>query len=323
MMRRAALFLAAAVLVAGCTAVSGQQKTEKPDAVAVSGPDCFIGEEPCSTVDATKFSGDAEISVTVANNGDAKMSVDMGGNGRNVMVSTCNKQIASLENGGSFTAERSGPGGTEDVSGQESVQLQPGQTLSMRWTMNIAPGGGDISKLGYACKMEFELTFDQVLRSARQIQLKQNTDVPDVPSLDATTTSKRPVRLVIDAPSSFVPASGGGEGQQKFLVTQAYLKNVGDGTVTDIKAINPETSGVLQKNNRESCGPQNDALRMYGAGKRKGESYRKICTLKSNPLSSQYLGDGSSAIGRTDAPEGKASWPNALPRRPPRPPHGV
>lgn len=290
-MRRTLVLLMVAAAVAGCTALPQQQSDDGPDVVEVAGPDCYIGEERCSSVDATKYSGDAEISLAVSNNGETPMWVDVGANGRDVMVSTCNREIASFrsDDDGGFTLEVEGPAGVDTPDPTSPVRLNPGETMRATWLMNIIPGGGDVSRLGYACRMRFQLTFNQTLESSRQIQLKEDQSVPDVTSLDTTTTSMRPVRLVIDAPESFVPATTAGS--SKSLVTRAYLRNVGSGEVTDILSIDPQDEGVLAG---ATCQPSDDQqLRMYGEGERSGESYRRICTVDSGTITANHLNSAS------------------------------
>lgn len=281
MNRRIALVLGlvAAIALAGCTSPLGQrQQEDEPDVVQIEGPTCTIGGEDCSEATVTKYSSPAEIRMTVSNNGEENMEVNLGRLGSQVLVSRCNADIASLEHGsGGFEARVEGPTRVTTVSGPDlevPVTVRPDEQLSLSWTLEIVHDDSDVPSLGYTCPLDFELTFDQVLTSAQQIQIKESEDVPDVRELDFTTSSERPVILRIDAPESFVP-----EGT-RVLPVRAYLENRGDGEITDIARIDPgENPGILSG---ADC-PERE-FRIYQAGDREGQSYRRLCNVASGDI---------------------------------------
>lgn len=283
-MKRHLIVLVLAVLVAGCTVLDdGGGEQERPKTVEISGPDCTIAGEDCSSTEVTKFGGPARVEVQIDNYGDERMTIDIGSDGRDVMVSKCNDEIVNIS---SFTGRVEGPSRFDrydsDDAFPERVELGADERLVAVWQLDIIPDDSNVSRLGYSCPMDFELSFDQIINSSQQIQIKADEDVPDASSLESRTTAERPVRLVIDAPTSFVPITG------RSLIVRSFLRNVGRGDVTDIDRIEQHGDGVLAAAN---CRPPNEELRMYGGGQRSGESYRKTCTVQDTDIDTPAQSD--------------------------------
>ncbi len=267
------------VLLAGCTDLPGGQQTqdEQPDVIQVDRPTCQVGGQRCSAGSVTRFAGTGEVRLALTNNGERPITVNVGQNGRQMMVSKCNDElvrIGSVTEGfrvliqgpSEYTEETSfSPGGTIDV--------EENQRMTAIWPLTIEAGPDTLSRLGNSCQMDFEVSFDQTIETSRQVQIKQDRDVPDAASLDTTTTSKRPVRLRVEAPDSIVRAEG------RNLVAEAFFENVGDGEITDVQRIEYMSGwdALFQ------CSPSNSDLRVYGEGPREGQSYRKSCSFPVGP----------------------------------------
>ncbi|MCJ7478683.1 MAG: hypothetical protein MUP63_00705 [Candidatus Nanohaloarchaeota archaeon QJJ-7] len=263
-------FLALTVFLAGCTVLQERETEDKPDIVQIEGPGCQLADQTCSSGPFTKYDSPARVRLNVENNGDSGMKVSLGRLGREVMVSKCNEKIANITG---YTV-RNGSSGNLDTREAwdgdkpwEKVHLEGEEELMLEWELAVVPGNEDVPSLGWKCPMEFEIGFNQTIESRNQIQLKDSEGVSEVRQLSTSTTSKKPVRLVVESPESFV-ASG-----DRTLVTKAYIENVGRGEIMDIFSINPD-SELLSS---ESCEPSNDNLRMYGGGEREGQSYRRVC----------------------------------------------
>jgi len=255
-------------VLAGCTANGGtgpSEKQEEPKVIDVQGPDCFVNDNPCSSLQLTRYDGPVEISVTFNNYGDTPVELTLGGSpARSVMVSKCNSEIAEITG---FSATLRGTQTRDEMTGgdvPQKIQIEGGRSLDMEWELNLVPGGEDISSLGYSCPMDFELGFTQTIDASRQIQLKQDSTVPDVQSLDTRTSARQPVRLNIEAPERTVA-----DGSQT-IVMRGYFQDRGNGEITSIDDIQPQGSDL-----DFSCGSGN--LRMYGSGQREGQSYRRVC----------------------------------------------
>ncbi|MFB6265745.1 MAG: hypothetical protein ABEI07_01535, partial [Candidatus Nanohaloarchaea archaeon] len=271
------------VTLAGCTAFP-QQETEKdrPDTVQLEGPTCQVSGQPCSSGAVTKYASTGAVRLTVSNNGDSNMTVFLGDVGRKVMTSKCNSELVNItgytvKNGSSgvFTERtRYGPGERP----WNKVELGKEERVVLEWELDVVPGNGYISRLGQKCHMGFELGFNQTVETRKQIQLRRSEEVPKAGKLSSSTTSKRPVRLVVESPATFLASPG----QDRTLVTKAYLRNVGTGEVRDIFYIKPAEDTPLLK--AENCEPENRNLIMYGRGDRAGESYRRVCTNSSISL---------------------------------------
>lgn len=303
-MKRYIVSILVLAALAGCTSmpITAGGGQEKPDVVAVEGPTCTAGGQPCSAGDLTRYDT-ATIRMSVVNNGDTPIFLRLDGKstkqsnwyGRNLLVSTCNEQITDITG---YEVRRSGNGELTTWSHQAGfnngkpsyaggipgqVKVRGGQQLAVEWDVEIIGDKATVSDLGYTCPLSFELDFKQHLRTSRQIQLRSSPDVPEVASLGTTTTSRRPVRLRIDAPRSFTV-----QGDRR-LVSRAYLQNEGKGEVQDGSiSISPAKGGLYSKKN---CGDGSN-LRMYGRGKRGGQSYRQVCS--KDP--SGVLGSKTSAI---------------------------
>lgn len=315
------------VVLAGCTELqSGQQTDQSPAAVSVAGPECTISGERCGSGTVTKFSGDAQLSVTVSYEGssatatgdqssgeedDDSQSPGLGGentiripvsdNGRNILVAKCNDEIAKIRDNGGFTVVRSGPRRYNEWAGGvpgDEVGLRPGEELALRWRIDIVPDNSqNLPELGYSCPLDFELNFSQTLKTAKQVQIKANDQVPDATELDTVTTADNPVRLRIEAPDSIVKSDSQ---RQRGLTWRAYLQNTGPGEikkVKDIAAVNSDTNIAQLEGSdpdRFGCSPNDPgSLRVYGEGPRSGQSYRKRCTV---PLPTDEDITGSSVI---------------------------
>jgi hypothetical protein len=268
--------LVTAVLVAGCTALGNQgEPREKPKVVEVERLECLVGGTPCADARLTKYDGPATIRLIVANFGEERIEVDVGKKGRHLMISKCNDQLANISEEG-FTVETRGPQGIQqEFAEPDAVPVNQDERLVAEWTLDLVPAeDGNVSELGYQCPMEFRLEFTQLLKSQKQIQIRRDEDVPAVRNLDFLTSSKDPVKLVIDAPESFVPATG------KRLVVRSYLENVGPGTVTKISYVRPVQEDL--KEFYANCDPAAGGIRMFGGGEREGQSYRRVCTMKSD-----------------------------------------
>ncbi len=288
-MRTYILLIAAAVLLAGCTQFGGTQQQETPDVIQIDGPTCTIGGSSCADTEVTKFGGPATVRLTLSNFGKERVEVDLGERGRDVLVSKCNRQLASIhpDDGGTYSVEVSGPDrfrawGDDGDEPPVRVTLAADERLTLEWQLAIVPDDGQVSRLGYSCPLEFEASFTQRVNTSRQVQVTSNPDVARVSSLDETTTSKQPVRLKIDAPDRFV-AEGG-----RALTVRAFLDNVGDGDITNVSSITPVTDSFLDEQKRE-CTPPNRDLRMFGEGPREGESSRKTCVLDYTPAAESEI----------------------------------
>lgn len=279
-MRRHVLMVVAAVVLAGCTQLGTTPAQEKPDVIQVDGPTCRIGGTACAGTTVTKFGGPATVRMTIGNFGEAPVTVDVGKQGRGILVSKCNNRLASLEAGsGGFAARREGPARFDDTrqgwtpEKWSAVTLKKDERLTLEWTLEIVPGDGDVSRLGYSCPLEFEAQFAQQLRTRRQVQIKTGADVRDVTELDTETTSERPVRLRIDAPESFLAAEG------KAMSVNAFLENVGGGEITSVSSIQPVENSFVSRHTENECTPPDKDLRLFGEGPREGQSYRKTCVV--------------------------------------------
>lgn len=281
-MKKAAMMLVLAVALAGCTSLStGEEK--KPDVITIEGPTCTVGGEPCSGTEVTKYGGPAKVKLVFHNYGEKPVNIEVGENGRNVMVSKCNNELASIQ-GGSFEVRKEGPGTSKKVQAsnyRDGVKLEGDQKMTLLWTLEVVHDDStQISRLGYTCPMEFEFKFQQEIKSSQQIQVKKNGDVADVTNLDFVTSSKKPVKLLVDSPQSFVKRDGNS------LTFKGYIKNVGNGEITDVKSISPTVDNLLKSGSltKQEC-PEVE-LRMYGRGRRAGESYRRICNVPSGKIES-------------------------------------
>ncbi len=264
--KHAFLLVAVAVVLAGCTTNGGTtQEKEEPKIIEIEGPECFVNDNPCSSIQLTKYDGPVEIEVTFNNYGDTPVDLTLGGaSAREVMVSKCNNQLASITG---FTATLRGTQTRTEMTGSDvpqEIRIEGGRSLDMEWRLDLVPGGGDISSLGYSCPMDFELGFTQTINTSRQIQLKKDETIPDVQSLDSRTSAKRPVRLRVEAPDRTVA-----DGSQT-IVMRGYFQNRGSGEITSIDDIRPQSGDITF-----NCGGGN--LRMYGSGEREGQSYRRVC----------------------------------------------
>lgn len=284
MMKRTILIMAVLVLVAGCTAPQpgGGNQEEKPKVIAVTGPECTVAGQRCADQQLTKYDDGVNVRLTVVNNGESAMILNVSnpssgvGNGRRVLVSTCNTDIADIT---SFDPRLIGP--TTSRSGADvystgdhtKVSIGPDQQLILEWTFELVPDGGQVSRLGYSCPLDFALTFSQTLQSTRQVQVRASTDVPEVSSVDTSTTSKRPVHLVIDAPKSFI-YSESSDGTTKPIVVRGYVQNRDRGTITNVGYIRGQG---WMADNADSC--ENMDVFMNREGQRSGESSRLICVV--------------------------------------------
>lgn len=292
MMRRLLPLTALAVLVAlaGCTGPGGGQPTEStPDIVEISGPECTVGDVACAQARLTKYNDDVQIRVAVDNNGESEITVHHGSpitgpDGANVMVASCN--VVEVEEDG-FDRRAVGPNrvrvddpaANQDGFDQEDrVTLAGGESLQLTWDLHI-PDSTSISRLGYRCPLAFQVNFSQIIQAERQVQIKRDQSVPDVSSVDYTATSERPVRLEIDAPTSFVAADG------KPLVVEAYLRDVAGGSITTVKDIEAQSGTWLKDEDEvefaagdDPCNKDVEIL-MYRSKELAGESYRRRCTV--------------------------------------------
>lgn len=262
MRRTLILLLVAAVLLAGCLDNSGERPTQdKPKVIQVSGPTCTVGGTSCAGQDLTKYDGPAIITAEFRNQGDQPATVKLGQDGSEVMTASCNTELVSP----TFSAVVTGPSGRREVpDSAASVNLSADEVLQLEWTLEIVPDqDANVSTLGYSCPMSFEFRFTQDITTSKQIQIKSAESVPDVGSLASDTTSKSPVRLKIDAPSTLVA------NPSRTLVAEGYLENVGRGEVTDVSRLTAQDI---------TCRNPDTEIRMYSQGPRSGQSYRRICT---------------------------------------------
>ncbi len=272
-MKRAALFLAAALVLAGCTVVQNGTDDEEPKRLQVSGPSCTVNGEPCRSVDITRYSS-PQVSIEIANYGKSEVDLRLGGEGRGVMVSDCN-----LYNIKEFDAVRESRVEVENVAGEERVDLPPDSRLSLKWELELADV--DVSRLGYTCPLDFAVEFNQTLNTTRQVQVKEDRTVEDASALDSFTTAIWPVRLRIDTSERVL--------QDRSFVARAYLSNRGPGEVKMIghsavdHAIDLRFEGdegddyrKLQGSKGDRCSVKGEVA-MYGSGERRGESFREVC----------------------------------------------
>lgn len=267
-MKRLALFLAATILLAGCTAF--QSGEDKPKQIEVSGPTCTVNGKPCGSVQLTRFDT-PRITMTVENNGESPVEVmlDEGGSGAdgsNVLVSDCNIYTLAEEDG--FTARRATLSGVETVTGADTVELEGGERLELEWNLELADV--DVSRLGYTCPLGFALTFDQELETSRQVQVKAGEDIPDASALQTSTTSRWPVRLNIETEDRVL--------DDRAFVARAFLRDLGPGDVRGVGGGGRDiVLGFGQEGATAECTGKTD-VGMYGAGERQGESFREVCS---------------------------------------------
>lgn len=279
-----AFLLVSTVFLSGCTVMPDRTaQKDRPDIVQVEGPSCTVSGNPCSAGSVTKYASTATVRVAVENNGDSNMTVFLGDRGREVMTSKCNSELVNItgykvKNGSSGAyVERSWEGGGKNP--WEEVKLEGEEQVVLEWKLDVVPANGHISRLGQKCHMGFELGFNQTVETRKQIQLRKFEEVPKAGQLSSSTTSQRPVRLVVESPETFLSPPD----QDRTLVTKAYLQNVGRGEIQDIFYIDPAPEIDLLDKKR--CEPSNSSLIMYGKGDRAGQSYRRVCTKSSISLS--------------------------------------
>lgn len=276
-MKRLAILVVVAVALAGCTTVSPQDADDKPKKLEVTGPECTVNGQDCSSVQVRKYS-DPKVTVEAANYGDSEIEIDLGTEGREVMVSGCNiyelkEGDGEDEEGVGFQAWKRSTAMKDPVTGSGRVVLEPDQRLQMEWNFELADI--DISRLGTTCPLDFALTFNQSLNSSQTIQVKDDEDVPDASPLSFSTTGVWPVKLEID--SEKIVREG------RPFVARAYLNNVGSGEVEDIgfsggdHDIDLSFEGVKVEGGEKQQECSRKKVRMYGAGERSGESFREVC----------------------------------------------
>lgn len=294
------IFLIGAVVLAGCTEQlngGSNDEQEEPPVVQVSGPTCDVRGTACSEASLTRYDGPVNIRFEVTNYGQEEMTVHVGEKGREIMVSRCNPEIAAIDGeridgdaNGNFTVRRVSSAAEDDVTGQDSVSLQNQETLIVEWAFDIVPmDDTEVSRLGYTCPFDFRLTFDQVLSTSEQIQIRESEGVEEVAQLDSVTSSKEPVLLEMEFEDHFV-ASGG-----RSLPVRGWLNDVGDGEITNISYIRPVGSfwenvfGGDPADNVDGEGDQNDcrygydeSVQMYTRGDLAGQSDEQICRVE-NP----------------------------------------
>ncbi|MCJ7450594.1 MAG: hypothetical protein MUP58_02530 [Candidatus Nanohaloarchaeota archaeon QJJ-9] len=252
------LLLALAAITAGCLDSSNGGVERK--AIEIRGPRCTVAGSPCGDYPITKYDDDTTITVDVSNYGESPVTVESD----KIMVSKCNDKIIGVDEPNTEKYDNS-TGAKRTVSG--SVELEKGDQLTVEWNLEIFPNGGDVSSLGNSCPMDFQMQFSQDLVTSKQVQIKE--EEASRVSLEEYTSSKEPVKLVVESPDVFVPDSS----QEKPFTARAYLKNVGQGEVEKIHSLSP--SGDVFDG--DDCTVRGTELRMYGGGEREGESYRKVC----------------------------------------------
>lgn len=300
------LILASAVIIAGCTEQlingGGSGEQEEPPVVSVQGPTCEVRGVSCRDTSLTRYDGPVTVRFSVTNYGKGQMTVPLGSYGQNILVSRCNSEVAAIsedelsgDTGGSFqggyTARKISPANENEVSTGDptDVTLQNQETLELEWVFDIVPlEGTDVSRLGYTCPLDFSLSFNQTLETARQIQIRRDEEVTEVAQLGRRTSSKEPVRLETEFDENFVAQEG------RSFPVRTRVRNVGPGTIKNVFYIDILRDTGLWSDvdgDIECTYDEGEQVQYFRRGDLSGQSDDQICRV-SDPRS---ILDGSSS----------------------------
>lgn len=286
------LVVAVAVMLAGCTApedlnVPDTNPSNDPvevSGVDVTGPQCTVDGTACNAADITPYSI-PEISIGVVNEGEGTIELDLNGGragGRQVLSSMCNSFTIK-----EFRAQKGSSGSSRDVSTMRTVQLDAGERLDLTWFVE-AIDDIDTSESVIGCLLQFDIDFEQRLRTVKQIQVRGSEDIPVATGLDDFTTSQRPVELVIDVEESAVQEIIGGE--IKPVQARGYVVDHGGGEITELQhpsrpeQIHISTNGIP----RQECTSQ----RIANGGNRSSAADEAIlCRLMPERVQSSQIYD--------------------------------
>lgn len=233
----AAGMLLAAALLAGCTTPpnmpgnggSGNGNNDGEtggNGVTVTGPTCLVDGQPCASTEITAFSI-PEISVSARNTGKTPVTLQLNkqaSQGRQVLTAKCPQYTVK-----EFRAEISTGAAVNEVTGQQSVTLDPGETLDMTWFMELHSDLATTNR-SLSCVFRFNPTFSQRLVTVKQVQVRGSERIQPASTLQYTTTARAPVELIIESDTSVVQDVIGGDVRP--LQVKSYLMNRGAGAIT-------------------------------------------------------------------------------------------
>jgi hypothetical protein len=173
-----------------------------------------------------------------------------------------------------FTATKISAFGREDVSNQETATLQDEETHRFQWEFPLREE--DISELGAGCSPSFSLTYTHTVNGSKQVQVRENEQVPPVQNLETGLKSPTPVKPRIETNDVFTVGDP--------IYTQVYLENTGRGTLTHVQNVNASLTpgGGQSRINEEECGLVNPGNRntnifVISTGPRSGQTSRLEC----------------------------------------------
>lgn len=225
-----------ALVIAGCTQPdlpepgdNNNDQQQPAEGVSVQGPECTVGNSPCSATQLTQYSL-PEISLSVQNTGETPAHIQLNGprrTGEGVLSSKCDEYGVR-----DFTADISGRSGVEDISNQRTVSLQPGERLDATWFVELE-GQVDTSNSTFLCVFRFDLAFSQDIETTRQVQVRGSEDIPRTTGLGYHTSSRTPIELVVDTDDVMTQRIVGGEPTP--VQARSYIINRGPGEVTNMQ----------------------------------------------------------------------------------------
>lgn len=92
---------------------------------------------------------------------------------------------------------------TNSSETKKSYDLAPGYKARLNW--KLSQNSEDVPLNGYTCKFSFKVPFDYSVEAFRQIQIKENPDVPGAENLFAKS-SKGPMKLTLETIGSSSPS---------------------------------------------------------------------------------------------------------------------
>lgn len=245
--------LIAAVLVAGCTegisseigvdnddneenGVEGESPAGE-DGITVLGPECTAEGQACEAAEITEFSV-PELDLSVQNDGTVPAEIsldDLRDRGENVLVSMCDEYRVR-----EFRAGISGRPGVGDIAGQPTVTLEPMERLDLTWFVEPAPDATIDDVM--SCSFDFELVFEKDVQTMRQVQVRDDREVPVIHDLSYETSSNTPVALIIETDGDIVQDVIGDE--RAPIQVEGYAFNRGTGEVTEME--HPDTGAPVE-----------------------------------------------------------------------------
>jgi|APHM01.1.fsa_nt_gi hypothetical protein len=186
------ILLFAAFVSTGCTGGGSPTDEFGDQAIAVNN----IQVQP---KDITAGSN-VRIRMSLSNVGEIPAEVQIGNEeaetnkGSKILSNACPDIFEVTE----FSASTSNNSDTE-----QSYSLAPGYKARLNW--KLSQNSGDVPLNGYTCKFSFKVPFDYSVEAFRQIQVKENPDVPGAENLFAKS-SKGPMKLTLESIGSSSPS---------------------------------------------------------------------------------------------------------------------